>query len=128
MIFLKSIMKDNYMSEFIIGVILMIFLVLVVNPFQVWMPDTLHMMLIVGFAIMSFVFAGIIFKEKSKDERELVHRNTAGRFGYLVGVITLVAGIIVQGLKHSLDPWLVFALSMMILAKIISRIYSQSKN
>lgn len=128
MIFLKSIMKDNYMSEFVIAVILMIFLVLVVNPFQFWIPDTLHMMLIIGFAIMSFVFAGIIFKEKSKDERELVHRNTAGRLGYLVGVVTLVFSIIVQSLKHSLDPWLVFALSMMILAKIISRIYSQSKN
>ena len=121
-------MKNSYIPELIVAVALIILLVLIVNPFKLWMPDAVHMMLLVGFGIVSFGFAGIIFKESSEDEREMTHRNTAGRLGYLVGVIALVAGIVVQSLKNTLDPWLVFALNLMILTKIISRIYSQTKN
>jgi len=40
----------------------------------------------------------------------------------------LTLGIIVQSFKHELDPWLIFTLAGMIVAKIITLIYGRIKN
>ncbi len=97
------------------------------NPGHLTMPDSLVSMLIVGFIVSFLTFAAYLFREKPSDERESVHILTAGRISYLVGVGTLIAGVIVQTLKHDIDPWLIFALCAMIFSKLLSRIYSHFK-
>lgn len=91
------------------------------------MPQSVMSMLIVGILISFLVFAGFIFKEKGSDERESMHILAAGRISYLVGVATLIIGIIFQALKHSIDPILVIALCAMVFTKLIFRIYSHFK-
>lgn len=100
---------------------------LFLNPGNLTMPDSVLSMLIVGFIISFLTFAAYLFKEKSLDERESVHILTAGRFSYLVGVGVLIAGIVLQALKHEIDPWLVIALCAMVFSKLLSRIYSHFK-
>jgi len=91
------------------------------------MPDSMVSMLVVGMIVAFLTFAAVIFKEKSSDERETIHILTAGRISYLVGVAVLVIGIVVQGVSHNIDPWLVIALCAMVFFKLLSRMYSRLK-
>ncbi|HMS22561.1 MAG TPA: hypothetical protein PKA38_02240 [Candidatus Levybacteria bacterium] len=101
--------------------------ILFLNPGHLTMPDSMVSMLIIGLIVSFLTFAAYLFREKSLDEREAVHILTAGRISYLVGVGTLILGIILQALKHEIDPWLVFALCAMVFSKLLSRIYSHFK-
>lgn len=101
--------------------------VLFLNPGNLTMPDSILSMLIVGLIISFLTFAAYLFREKSSDERETIHILTAGRISYLVGVGTLIVGIILQALKHEIDSWLVIALCAMVFSKLLSRIYSHFK-
>ena len=101
--------------------------ILFLNPGHLAMPDTMISMLIVALIISFLTFAAYLFREKASDEREAVHVLTAGRISYLVGVGALTVGIILQTLRHDIDPWLVIALCAMVFSKLLSRIYSQLK-
>jgi len=98
--------------------------ILFLNPTHLTMPDTIQSMLILGLIIAFLVFSAYLLKEKSSDERELIHILKAGRVSYLVGVGTLVIGLIVQATMHEVDKWLVIVLCAMVFSKLISRIYS----
>jgi fluoride ion exporter CrcB/FEX len=101
--------------------------ILFLNPGHLAMPDSMVSMLIVGLIVAFLTFAAFLFRETSSDEREALHVLTAGRISYLVGVGTLIAGIIVQAIKHDIDPWLVIALCAMVFSKLLSRMYSHFK-
>lgn len=113
--------------ETLSAVVILAIAVLFLNPGHLSMPDTMQSMLIVGIILAFLTFAAFILKEKSSDERESLHILAAGRISYLVGVGTLILGIIVQGLNHNIDPWLIIVLCAMVLSKLLSRIYSRFK-
>jgi uncharacterized membrane protein len=115
-------MKNNYW-EVVLGSILIIFGILLVNPGMFWMPTALLMTAVAAFAVVFFLFAGFVWKESARDEREDLHRFVAGRTGFLVGAGTLALGIIVQSFTHTIDPWLVTALTLMVVAKLLSRAF-----
>ncbi len=121
-------MKNNFLQEIIISLTLIILLILFLNPFEFWMPNIILMMMILGLLLVFSVFASFIWREKSRDERESMHKMIAGRIAFLSGTAVLVIGIIIQSLKHELDFWLIFALGVMILAKIVGVIYNRVKN
>lgn len=118
-------MTKQFIAELIITTILLILLMLVLNPMNLWMPAEAAMMLTAFILVTFLLFAAFIWNEHSHDERENLHKLMAGRIGFLAGCGILVAGIIVQELHHALDPWLVFALGVMVIVKIVSSIYAR---
>lgn len=120
-------MKNNFLQEIFVSATLVVLLVLFLNPFDFWMPNALLMMMVFGLVIVFAIFSSFIWKEYAKDEREILHRMLAGRTAYLAGTGVLVLGIIIQSFRHELDPWLVFALDIMILAKTIGLLYGRIK-
>ena len=75
--------------------------------------------------IVTAVFAGFVANEKVQDEREEKNRATAGRVGYLSGLLFLVIGIFVQTFTHqAVDPWLTITLVVMVIGKVFSRVYT----
>ncbi len=116
------------MTESVISFVLLILLVFLMNPFDFWMPSEFHMMIIVLVAFVFILFAILISKEKTRDEREELHRYIAGRISYLVGSTILVTGVVIQSLKNTLDPFLVISLFFMILGKMIALIYARTKH
>ena len=70
------------------------------------------------------IFASFILKEKAFDERDDVNRSLAGRNAFLAGSAILMLGIVIQGYSHKIDPWLVVALIVMIVIKIVTRFWS----
>jgi len=116
-------MKNNF-KETIITIILIGIAVLLLNPFNFWMPDVV-VLCILAIALAIFgMFASFIIREKSVDEREDQHKALAGRNAFLAGSGILMLGIVFQGYTHTVDPWLVIALISMIIAKFLTRIWS----
>lgn len=121
-------MKNKFFSEIVISVVLIILLLFLLNPMDFWMPTSVHMMMLVGLAVGFVLFAGLMWRETARDEREQLHKVIAARFSYLIGIASLVTGVIIQSLNHTLDIWLIIALSSMIFGKIAGRIYAELKN
>ena len=120
-------MKNNFLQEIFISLALIVLLVLFLNPFNFWMPNTLLIMMIAGLIVVFALFASFIWRENAKDERESFHKMMAGKFAFLAGAGGLIVGIIIQSLQHNLDGWLVGILGVMIFAKIIGLIYGRIK-
>jgi hypothetical protein len=121
-------MVKNFKQEIITAAILLVLLVLLVNPFEFWMPSPAEMLLVVSLVVIFGIFSGLLWRERGGDEREQWHRMLADRFGYLAGALVLVVGILIESLRHDLNLWLVAALGAMILVRIIGFIYSQTKH
>lgn len=115
---------NNLLSFLIVGVMVLLLFTLV-DPFMYWMPDSTQMiMLTLGTALVC-MWAGLMMRETSGDERELTHRMYAGRAAYLSGVVVLTVALVTQGLQHAIDPWIPLALATMVLSKLLSRMYSE---
>ncbi len=114
----------NNIKETIVTVGLIAIAVLLLNPFHFWMPDMMVVcMLAIALALFG-IFATFILREKACDEREEQHKSLAGRNAFLAGSGVLVLGIVVQGYSHTVDPWLVLTLIVMIAAKLVTRHWS----
>jgi hypothetical protein len=119
-------MKNNIL-EFIAAIVLLSLATAVLNPMHAWMPDMALMLLQVAVLVAFCFFAVFVMRETAADEREALHRALAGRVAFLSGSAVLVVGILSEGMTHVVDPWLVLALVLMVLSKIITRIYSDFK-
>ena len=116
-------MKNN-IKETLITVCLIVIAILLLNPFHFWMPDMMVMGMLVAALILFGIFASFILREKTVDERDIVHRTLAGRNAFLAGSATLMLGIVIQGYTHSVDPFLVITLILMVIVKIGTRVWS----
>ena len=72
-------MEKDTQNEIIVAVVLIILILLFLNPFGLFMPDMLVYMMIAGVVVLFALFAGFVWKEKVRDEREQLHKMIAGR-------------------------------------------------
>lgn len=121
-------MKKFITLDVLVAAVLILFLSILVRGPELLMPMNLNSMALILFIISFMVFVGLIFREESSDERETLHKLEAGRVAYLSGIGIITLGIITQSFSYSIDPWLVYALIVMILVKIFARIYFQIKH
>lgn len=117
-------MTTNVLIQFISAVLFIIAAICLLNPFDFWMPDMTHMAFLAGAVVLFGIFSVFVLMEQPGDEREDQHRYSAGRAAFLAGGAILIIGIVVQALAHTLDPWLVWALLGMVVAKSAARLYS----
>ena len=114
----------NKILQIIVAVILVAFLVLLANPFTFWMPEVALMLTLLVATALLIIWIGLVLQEKAGDEREEAHRMEAGRTAYIYGVGVLTLALIYQGLNHTLDPWILVTLGVMVLSRLISRLYA----
>jgi len=85
-------------------------------------------MVILGFIVAAFgVFAALLLREQSGDERETIHRMLAGRAAFLTGATILLVGIVWQAFTGTVDAWLILTLCGMVLAKTAIRFYGEHR-
>lgn len=113
------------LQELMVAIIIVALTLLLVNPGGLGMPDMLVMVLLSLLAVAFAIFAVFVWRERVQDEREALHRMIAARFAFLASAGALIIGIAVQSFRHTLDPWLPFALVIMVIAKIIGLAYGR---
>ena len=121
-------MKNNFVGEIVISLSLIGLLVFFINPLDLLMPHVLHPFMVPFLLVLFIMFAGFLWKEKPGDEREQLHKFIASRFAYFSVVATLIAGVVLQSFKGEIDPWLVIAICIALLAKIIGLLYGDIKH
>ncbi len=108
-----------------IAFLLVVLLALLSNTFMYWMPGPWQMMALLAAAVCSALFAVFVMYEKATDEREVLHSMYAGRVAYLLGVGVLTTALLVQGFQNAIDPWISGTLGVMVVSKLVARLYAE---
>jgi hypothetical protein len=114
-------------KELLVGLGLLVLLFIIFNPWNTFMPGYVVMGFLIAAVVLYAAFVTFIWQENHGDEREQFHRLFADRVAYLAGSALLLIGIVVGELQHALDPWLIYALALMVIAKIGGLIYGKNK-
>ncbi len=109
----------------VLSFILVALLVALADPFMLLMPAPAQMFALLSASALVAVLAGFVILEGRGDERDAAHRMQAGRVAYLSGLAILTLALLFQGFAHDVDPWIVFALVGMVLAKLAARVWSE---
>lgn len=89
------------------------------------MPQMLGICTVLVVYTVAICFVG---EGTNLDERDVLHRNLANRFGLIAGNTIFSLGLIYQiFISHNLDFWLLAGLIVINLTKIVSLIYLQNK-
>lgn len=113
-------------KEIVLSVILVVLVVVLCNPFSLFMPNMFQMVALGLLVVCVGLFTGLVVHESVSDEREQLHRDRAGRVGYTAGLLVVLTGIVVQSVQHvPVDGWLLLTLIVMVLFKIVARGYSR---
>lgn len=115
-------MKHPYLQS-IITISALISLVLLTDPFMTLMPTPAQMAVLIGVSVLLILSVAFILTEEAHDEREELHRLEAGRLAYASGLSFLIIGLLVQGFTHTIDPWLVLTIAVMLVVKVAVRLY-----
>ena len=121
-------MKNKFIGEIIISFALIGLLVFFINPLDLLMPHALHPFMTPFLVVLFVIFAGLLWKETPGDEREQMHKFLASRSAYFATIATLIIGVILQSFKGEIDPWIVIAICVGLLAKILGLIYGHIKH
>lgn len=78
------------------------------------------------FIILVIFVSIILVKDVSADEREQYHHYVANQGAFLAGTTVLSVALVVQAIMHTVDPWIIMALMVMILTKLIVRKWYQN--
>ena len=116
-------MKNN-IQETTVALMLVVLLLLILNPYDFWMPNMAHLTALVAVLIAFAVYASYVLREKILDERDALHRMFAGRAAFLAGTTVLLVGVVIGAVKDAVDSWLILSLVVMILTKIGARFYT----
>ncbi len=116
----------NKSVQLVVAFVLVVFLLLLTDPFMLWMPPVAGMVVLLCATVLLCVWGGFVMYETTHDEREVMHRMHAGRAAYVSGIAVLTIALIVQGLAHHIDPWIALALGVMVVTKLGSRFYSDT--
>lgn len=117
---------NERIQELVLALALIILLFLAYNPFHLWMPPALVMTMATALVVVFGIFAAFVWREKSRDEREYVHRLMSARLGFIAGMAVLLCAIVVQTVHHDVDGWLPLTFAVMILTKIFGHTYSKN--
>lgn len=116
-------MKNN-LAHILIAFLFLGLLVLLTDPFMLFMPPMAAMAVLLCASVLLCVWSGFVLVEQFSDERELMHRMYAGRIAYLAGLITLTLALLFEGfLDHHIDSWVALALAAMVVSKLAARLY-----
>ena len=123
--------KNNLYIQVVLGIIAVILtagILYSLSSLQLWMPETIPTMVVLGVIILIGVTVSFILKERGGDEREINHSLFSGKVAFLSGTSVLLVGIIKEITTRNVDFWLVTAFITMVLAKVLALIYSHYRN
>jgi hypothetical protein len=115
-------------SEVLVVIAMLVIIFFKIDPWKWFMPTDIQMLLLCLLVAGVCIWVGLIFRERARDERETLHLYRASRAGYLVGVLSLSILVVIQDLRHQLDPLVLVVLAIMIITKLVVLKVSQYRS
>jgi hypothetical protein len=116
------------LAEVLVSLAFILLLALKLDPLRLLMPNRVQMSILAVLVAAAGLYAGILFRQRARDEREALHLYRASRFAYIAGVALLVLAIAFQSFQGKADPWLFYILGGMVLVKLVILIWSRIRN
>ena len=120
---LKTMKKYKAALDFILIVSLTVVCALSLAPKSFVMPNSAQMLILTILLGFIATFLVLLWRENPHDEREAVNQSSASRAAYVVGAVVLIIALIVQSLRHKIDP----AVPLALLAMISTKVFIQRK-
>ncbi len=106
-----------------LAAVLSFFLFALADLIPFWMPMMGEMIALLTVTVLLLAWAAFVVSESVEDEREVHITMQSGRLAYVAGFLTLVVALVIQGLAHTIDPWIPVVLAVMVVAKLLGRLY-----
>jgi uncharacterized membrane protein YgdD (TMEM256/DUF423 family) len=116
------------LAELAVSLVFIALVVLKLDPFGLLMPNQVQMSILALLVAAAGLYAGVLFRQRARDEREALHLYRASRFAYIAGVALLVLAIVVQSFQGGADPWLFYILAGMVIVKLTILFWSRIRN
>jgi hypothetical protein len=117
----------SFIGEIVVAVVFLALLFAVLNPWNIFMPTYLEMIILAALVVLFGVFVNFIWRENGGDEREQLHRMFSDRLAFLTGSGVLLICVVVEEFSHAVNDWILFTLAAMVLAKVAGLIYAKMK-
>lgn len=112
-----------------ISIILVLLLILLINPFYFYMPTVAVMSILLAVFIIFVLYAGFIWNEQRRDEREEALSAQSSKAAFLAGSGVLLATILFQQITiGTINIFLIIALGVMILVKLYARLIFEKRS
>lgn len=130
------IAKHAKVGESLGLVSLAVLLILLLNPFEFWMPTMMQRVLVALVFVVFLIVLLFVIGQDVQDERERMHRMFSDRIALLVGSSMLMISLIVssiskavwqQCLESAFQPWVIIALASMALSKYVALLYARKR-
>jgi len=115
----------NKIIQISVAVLLTFFLLALADLIPFWMPMMGEIVALMLVVVLLVVWAGYVMHEQAQDEREVLLKMKSGRVAYLSGLGVLLIALVVQGFAHAIDPWIAIALAVMVVVKLLARLYEE---
>lgn len=106
-----------------LALILSFFLLVLADLIPFWMPMMGEMVALLIVTVLLLAWAAFVVSESLADEREVYITMQSGRLAYVAGLLALLVALVTQGLAHTIDPWIPAVLAVMVVTKLLGRIY-----
>ena len=116
------------MTEIILSLVFIVLLLLCIDPFHLWVPTSIQTASLVGLALAGIVYAGLLFRQRPRDERETLHLMRSTQAGFLVGVVGLCGFIVYQmATGAQLAKEIVVILAVMVIVKLLMLLWNRRR-
>lgn len=119
--------KYKLVIDTLLLALLLLFSVLTAAPRFIVMPNAVQMVLLVITTAIVGGFLALVWRENPNDEREAQNQYAASRTAYAVGCLVLIGTLVVQGIRHHIDPMIPIILLAMVSAKLIAQLIRDKK-
>lgn len=116
------------LAEILVSLVFVVLIVLKLDPFDLLMPTKAQMSVLALLVAAGGLYAGLLFRQRARDEREALHLHRASSTAYVAGVLILVVAIAWQSFSGAADPWLFYVLGAMVVVRIGILAWSRNRN
>jgi uncharacterized membrane protein len=115
----------NKIIQISVALLLAFLLLVLADLVPFWMPMMGEMVALMLVVVLLVVWAGFVMQERAYDEREVLLKMKSGRLAYISGLGVLLLALVVQGFAHAIDPWIAITLAVMVVVKLLARLYEE---
>lgn len=110
--------------EILLGTLLLIILFVRFGPLA---HSMFSMSLSVVLSVIFALYTLFIWKEKPRDEREVLHNRVSDKYGFLLCALVLIGAVVYQSITNMPDPLILLALFALVVGKMIGSIVARKK-
>lgn len=115
------------LQEVVIVSSFFILLLTLLNPFGLELPEPVALLIMAAAMLVFSVWVAFVWHQESEPYMARSHSFFAHKGAYIGAATLLLVGVVVESFSLSVNPWPVWALSMLVAGKVLVEAWSRSR-